>query len=57
VSEQPACFLCGLVGDAMAGFIVAPVTILAAGGRLRVGLCELCLREAKKRARERRQAA
>jgi hypothetical protein len=56
---QPACFLCGLVGDELTDLVVAPVAILAAGGRLDVGLCELCLREARKRAREleRRRAA
>jgi hypothetical protein len=55
----PACFLCGLVGDALVDLVVAPVTILAAGGRLDVALCEVCLREARKRAREweRRRAA
>jgi hypothetical protein len=48
---QPACFLCGLVGDELTDLVVAPVTILAAGGRLDVGLCEVCLREARRRAK------
>lgn len=54
---RPACFLCGLVGDEMADLVVAPVTILAAGGRLDVALCEVCLREARRRAKAALQAA
>jgi hypothetical protein len=58
-TTEPGCFLCGLVGDELTDLVVAPVTILAAGGRLDVALCEVCLREARKRAREweRRRAA
>jgi hypothetical protein len=59
VSEAPPCFTCGIRAGCGADIVVAPVEIIANGGRLLVGLCELCLHEAKRRAREweRRQAA